>query len=211
MGRPPGRRNANFEAKREAIALALSRGLVGSGGAPSSWAELARAAGVSVPTLRHYFGSYDDTIAAAFAAAGRSGGPQRSFTENPPDVGLHASMDALADLFVKGWPHGLGKLFADSLTHGLGNATRGPAMVDHLLEPMLQSIEARLAVHAERGELRAGADLRTAGLAYFSPILMALLHQHDLSGAGCRPLDLDAFRRDHVAAWAAAWGPVRSS
>ena len=72
---------------------------------------------------------------------------------------------------------------------GLGHATLGPAYVSELLEPTLQAFEARLALHVARGELHV-ADLRQAALALLGPIVLALLHQRELGGQRCRPLDL---------------------
>jgi hypothetical protein len=44
--------------------------------------------------------------------------------------------------------------------------------------------------HGERGEMRL-ADPRQAALSLLTLLLVAQLHQGELSGAGCRPLDMD--------------------
>lgn len=206
MARPPGRRNAGFEERRSALALAASRALLGPGGRPSTLGELAAAAGVSVPTLKHYFGGYEGVVAAALVAAELEGLPYLQATADPGSLPLADSIGAVLGAVVEGWPLGLGRLLAGALTHGLCHEQRGPVVVQHLLEPMLGALEARLAVHAARGELRADAELRVAALALLSPLLLALLHQHELSGAGCRPLDVDAFCASHARGWLAGWG-----
>ncbi len=43
-----------------------------------------------------------------------------------------------------------------------------------------------------------GFEIRAAALAFLSPVIVALLHQHDLSGARCRPLDIPALLERHV-------------
>lgn len=207
MARPTGTRNPGYDARRAAMASAMVAALVDDAGAPSSLSALATAAGVSVPTLKHYFGDHDGAVRAALQAAEEAGAVYVARLRDPGDAALADSLAGLAAELVAGWPHGLGALFSGAFTQGLGHAARGPAVVDHLLEPTLQGLEARLAVHRDRGELPADVDLRAAGLAFLSPLLLALLHQHGLSGATCRPLDLHAFAREHTASWVRGWAP----
>lgn len=56
----------------------------------------------------------------------------------------------------------------------------------------------------DKGAVEAG--LRVAALAYLSPLLVALLHQHDLAGVTCRPLDLEAFLAAHTSRFVRAYG-----
>lgn len=204
MPRPPGRRNAGYETRRAALAARLVPALVDGSGLPSSLRELAAAASVSVPTLRHYFGDLDGAVRAALAEAERGAGQYLTWMQDPGELPLADSLAAVAARLRDGWGYGLGALFGAALTHGLGHAARGPAVVDHLLEPTLQALEVRLAVHQARGELPP-VDLRAASLAFLSPLLLALLHQHGLGGAGCRPLDLDAFATTHLRGWLGGW------
>lgn len=204
MPRPPGRRNAGYEARRAALAARLAPALVDGSGQPSSLRELAAAASVSVPTLRHYFGDLDGAVRAALAEAERGAAHYLTWMADPGELSLADSLAAVEARLRAGWGHGLGTLFGAALTHGLGHAARGPAVVDHVLEPTLQALEARLAVHHARGELPP-LDLRAAALTFLSPLLLALLHQQGLGGAACRPLDLDAFADAHLHGWLSGW------
>lgn len=182
--------------------------LVDDAGLPASLGSIATALGVTPPTLRHYFGDYDGVVQAALAESQRQGQTHIDAMTHPGRKRLAASMREVADSFLVGWRAGVGQLFTAAFVHGLGHEVRGMAAIEHLLEPTLQSIEARLAVHAERGELMDdGADqLRVAALAFASPIVLALLHQHGLSGSRCRPLDLEGFLAAHTRAWVRGWG-----
>ncbi|MFT5587316.1 MAG: AcrR family transcriptional regulator [Cognaticolwellia sp.] len=169
-------------------------------------AALAKAAQVSVPTLKHYFQDHDGVVLAALAAAHSGAQVYLDRIANPMGMPLAESVHVVGQDLLGGWPHGLGDLFGAALTHGLGSPAQGPAVVNHVLEPTIQGLETRLAVHQAAGELREGTDLRTASLCYLSPLLMGLLHQHQLAGAGCRPLDAYAFLDAHTDGWVRAWG-----
>ena len=206
MPRPPGAKNADHDATRAQLARAAAAALLDEAGQPRSLNALAAAVGASVPTLKHYFGDHDGVIAAALAQSQADAEVHLAAQRDPGPLPLGPSVEACLAAVVAGWSVGVGALFSAGLSLGLGHAARGPLAVDHLLEPTLQAVEARLAVHAARGELRPGADLRTAALALLSPLLLALLHQEALGGARCRPLDLAEFGRRHVEGWVGGWG-----
>jgi hypothetical protein len=110
------------------------------------------------------------------------------------------SLGTALERFVMVWRrYGLGRIFGGSLGWAVAHGTRGPVFVAELLEPLLVATEDRLAAHVARGELREGLDLRAEAIRLVGPLLVALLHQDTLGGVACRPLDVDAFARDHVA------------
>ena len=76
-----------------------------------------------------------------------------------------------------------------------------------LLEPLLQAGEQHLQRHLDAGQL-APCDVRRAALTLQGPLVLGLLHQDNLSGDGCRPLDLDAFIDAHVDAFLRAFPPT---
>jgi AcrR family transcriptional regulator len=206
MARTPGARNTTFDRRRQELAAAAAGALLRPDGGAASFRSLVSATGASASVLQHYFGAHEGLIVAAFEAAREMGAPSVRAMAEPGDAPLVASMLTAANWLRTGWQLGVGTLQAAGLVHGLGNPTLGPAYVEHLLEPAIQAVEARLAVHRDRGELRPEVDLRFAALSFVSPLILALLHQGELSGRTCRPLDVDAFVAAHVAAFVTGWG-----
>lgn len=201
MARPSGTRNPGYEAKRQRLARAAMAPLFDLDN-PLSLRQAARSAGVSVPTMRHYFGDLDGVVAAAFELMAAQGEPyaRRLAGEVDPPGPFEPSVRWMVRYIHDGWQAGVGRLNAAGIARGLESEPRGQAYLDAVLEPLLQAVERRLAVHIERGEMRR-VDPRQAGLSLVAPLLLAWLHQDALGGAGCRPLDRDAFAEGHVAGW----------
>lgn len=204
-GRPAGVRNADFEAKRDALVVEARKRLMEPRGADASFRDLARAVGVGTPTLQHYFGDREGLVAAVLERASREGARYLAMVAAPPSAPLADSLRFLLGMVVRGLELGVGRVHALGLTAGLAHASLGPKYLDHVLEPTLQAFEAHLAHHAARGALREGANLRLAALTLVSPILLGGLHQHELGGTRCRPLDLPALVEPHLEAWLRGW------
>lgn len=114
------------------------------------------------------------------------------------------SLDASLRLLVHTWgPLGIGELFGAGLGAGLGVERAGPAMVAHILDPTIDVFARRLARHVDAGELPASLDTRLAAFSLVSPVLLALLREHQLGG-GAR-LDLDALVTTQVSSFLTAW------
>jgi len=206
MGRPRGSKNADFDAAREALLRAARARLIEPGGAGASFRDLAAAAGVSVATLRHYFGSREGLIEAVFAFDHLRGTPYLLEVATGPLAPLRSSLAWLLARIAEGFRFGkLGEVHALGLAAGLSDRALGPAYVNEILEPTLKAVEARLARHLANGELRS-CDLRHAALALIAPALLALLHQGELGGSTCRPLAIDAFLKDHLDGFLRAYG-----
>jgi AcrR family transcriptional regulator len=197
MTRTKGSRNADYEATRERLLARVRKRLVEEGGASASFRELAEAAEVSVPTLRHYFATREDLLAEAMAAMHREGLPYLHATAAGELGPLESSLRWLLRAIAQGWRHGLGPIHAFGLTAGMNHAQLGPAYLNEILEPTLQATEARLARHVARGDLPR-SDLRLAALELLGPVVLALLHQLPLGGDRCRPLDVDALMEEHL-------------
>lgn len=210
MARPRGTPNPGHDEARRRLARAVRAGLVARGSS-ASLAELARSGGVSVPTLKHYFGDRSGAVAEALRQVREDAAPYTAQLTDPKELDLATSLTTVARDLTHAWTaFGVGRLFSVGLGAGFDDPLAGPGYLDGVLEPTVRALEHRLRVHAERRELRipphAALELRVAALAFLSPLLVALLHQRALGGDQCRPLDLSAFLELHVAGFLRAYG-----
>lgn len=210
MGRPPGAKNQDHGASRTALAGKVL-GAVVRRGAQASLHDLAREAEVSIPTLKHYFGDRSGAVAEALRTVRTSAAPHIAELANPRQLDFKASLSRVAHDLALAWVRfGVGQVFTSGLAAGLFDEAAGPGYLDGVLEPTVLAMEARLRVHAERGEVSLDPEdelaVRTAALGFLSPLLVALLHQYGLSGVKCRPLPLERFIALHVERFAKAYG-----
>ncbi len=211
MGRPVGARNPDYASAREAIVRRARGRLLAADGADASMRELARAAGVSAPTLRHYFPTRASLVLAVLARDHAAALPYLHHIAAgelpPPRTSLFEVLGFILDGFLE---HGVRDLHVLGLRAGLKNEAVGPAYLAEVLEPSLVALEARLERHAARGELCIERP-RVAALQLLAPLLLAVLHQYELGGARCRPLVLDEFLRAHVDTLVRAWAPPEAT
>lgn len=211
MARTLGARNAHFEARRAALIVrARERLSLQTEHQSPSFRELALACGVGVTTLRHYFGSREELVKTVFEQALRGGQQYLERARTPEDgdaAGLERSLRALLSRLVVGWTRGkVGELHRIGLAEGLRNARTALDYLNDILEPTLQAVETRLQGYIAHGEIVA-CDTRHAALMLLSPLLLALLHQHDLGGTRCRPLEIPALIDEHVKVFVRAYRP----
>lgn len=204
MPRTSGSRNRNYDSKRLGLLKRLGPRLADLSQSRPSFREMAGAAGVSVPTLRHYFADRDGVVEAYLAWQGHESARYRPFVATshepfPQSIRrlLHGSSFGLKDM-DRIRTHVVG------LTEGLHNERVGPSYLQATLEPLLASVEQRLALHVGRGEMRA-VDIRHAAVSLVAPLLLAILHQRELGGARVRSLDVERFLEDHAAAFVRAY------
>lgn len=206
MPRTTGARNADYAHKRALLAGALVPALLAAHPQRLSLRELADAAGVSVSTLRHYFGGRDGAVSAALEQVHQAGTPYMEAAAQPgPQAAEEVLAAYLAEVCAAWLEHGVGRMFGAALAEGLDHPGLGPVMVEELLEPTLQTGERLLGGLVARGALPP-LDLRAAALSLLAPVLLALLHQGNLGGRACRPLDLPGFIEQHRRAWWRGWG-----
>ncbi len=204
MTRTKGARNSDYEARRAALAARLRARLARAGGKRPSFAEMAAAAGVSLATLRHYFGDRDGAVAAVLALHAPLGEPHLATLRQPAGM-FAASIRAAAEHIAAGLAEPIvAELHAVGLAEGLDHVATGPAYLRALLEPMIQAVEARLDAHVASGQMQK-ADTRVAALGLMAPLMLAHLHQDWLGGSALRPLDGRAHRDAHVAAFVRAY------
>ena len=199
MARPAGSTNADFPARRAALLDALLAALLDAREPPSLRA-LARAAGVGVPTLNHYFGDRPAVLAAAFAHA-RADAAEPLRVAATPDGPAESSVAALLRHAWAGLEHGgVGRLHELGLREGLADPAVAAAYRREALDPTLDAFAARLSAHALKGELDL-PDPRRAAAELLGPLLLAHLHQAGLGGAADRPLDIGVLIEDLAAAF----------
>ena len=205
MPRKKGSKNTDFAAKKQELLHRLRSTLL-SDNPPSSLRSLAKAAGVTIPTLRHYFGDREEVFAAVFADCHSGGQKELDVAEAPSGVfrkSIHDLVRHVADGFRFG---GLNHLHAVGLIEGLGNMRVARAYLAEVLEPTVKATQKRLETHMARGEMRE-TNARHAALGLVGPLLVLFLHQNALGGAANHPIDIDAFLADHAEAFLAAYKP----
>jgi len=207
VSRPKGSRDIGHEAKRQDLLAKMTLHMVRRDGGRASLRELAAAAEVSVPTLRHYFGDRSQVIDAVLAESLRRGRPgldaQRQ-DGRPFEASIrHYAKDLVAALTAPKTVR-LGDLFAISLAEGFLDPRIGPSTLTHIVDPTVDALQARLAQHVERGEMIA-TDLRAAALMLVSPLLLTCLHQQQLCGDETSPLKLEALVEDVAGAFLRAY------
>lgn len=211
MARTRGARNADYDEQRLSLARRVRARVMAPGGVRASMREFGEAAGTSVATLKHYFEDRDGLLRAVLESQHLDAAPYLAMASVPLAGDVRASLRGyLRGLKTAWFEHGVGVIQATSLAEGLTNPALGPTYVNHLLEPLLGTCETLLRRHVELGDL-APLEPRVAGLQFVAPVVLALLHQDSLSGAACRPLDLDAFFDAHVDAFLRAWPEARKT
>ncbi|EDM75611.1 hypothetical protein PPSIR1_00170 [Plesiocystis pacifica SIR-1] len=196
-----GAKNADHELKRQRMIGLIAPVVMRAAPLRPSLREMAKAAGVSVNNLRHYFGTREGVLEAVFEAMGAAGEPYirraLGFTDLPVRMGLRSLLLEIIEAWT---PEQLGGLHSSGISEGLGSESLGPVYIENLLEPMLALVEEMLEIWIARDELEI-ADVRTAALGLMGPVLMALLHQRGLGGHGCRELDFEPFVDELVEGW----------
>ncbi len=214
-GRKRGGHNADYAQKRQKMAAAMLPVVVG--GETVSLQKLAAAAGVSVPTLRHYFDDRDGAIAAAMEVLAQQAAPHVGRLKETAAQTPEATLCMAMTQFVVAWrDFGVGAAIERCLSLGLLEGKHlaqqtprvGPAVVDFVLEPTIDGLEVLTQRLIDDGHIDADVDVRFAALALLSPVLVALLHQDGLNGVRCRPLDVDTFVASHVKRFLRGYGVV---
>ncbi len=198
MARTAGSKNADYEASRLALARKVRHTLIADEGLRVSVRELARRAKTSVATLRHYFKDRESLLVAVMESLAIDGAPHMARASLPVSNDPRESLRHLLLAITEAWTqHHVGQMQAAMLAEGLTVRRLGPAYVTLLLEPLLQVGERVLQRFIDAGALEP-CDVRAAGLTLLAPLVLALLHQDNLTGTACRPLDLPVFIDAHV-------------
>jgi AcrR family transcriptional regulator len=196
MARPTGSRDKAFDARRRALIGLAREHLSKATGRNASWRELAAAAGVSTSTLGHYFGDRQSLIEAILEQARQEGDAYLVMAARPSGP-FAASMRDLIAMLGRGLDRGVLALQVIGLTEGLSSPGSAQAYLMHHLEPMLDTIRARLDAHVARGEMRP-VETRFAAIGLLAPMVIARLHQFELGGRSSYPMALVNFDEAHA-------------
>lgn len=194
MARPKGARDAAYEERRNALLRRITQQLMLRETPRPSFRQLAAAGGVSVTTLRHYFGDRPGLMAAIlenYLEAGRRGLEAVAIPTGDLATSVRDYARALLAAMRAPREARLGDVFAVSLAEGLQDGAIGPSTLHYILDPTIEVLQRRLDEHVRRGEMRP-CDTRAAALVLLSPLLVAILHQDHLGGRAASPVDLDA-------------------
>jgi AcrR family transcriptional regulator len=203
MARTKGARSVGHEERRASLLRAFRVRLLERNLPPPSLRELAAAAGVTIPTVRHYFGRREDLIVALLQDLNAQGAGYLASAREPAGP-FKESVEALVRSVLMGLTRGLSEIHALGLREGLRNDKLGPTYLEQVLEPTILAVEERLTKHQERGEMRS-ADVRVATIGLIAPLVIAQLHQRELGGLITRPLDIETFAREHIRAFLLAY------
>ena len=194
MARTRGARNEGFEVRRTALIAALRDRLRAVGPTPS-FRELAGAADVSVPTLRHYFADRNGVVRAVMedelAGGAAPGGPLEivATPHGPFAESIRALLRHADDGFRYG---GLTEAHAMGLAEGLTSEALAADYLRLALDPTIDAFAARLRAHQEAGEMHADVDARAAAVQLLAPLFVARLHQDRLGGWETGAIDMTA-------------------
>ena len=211
MPRPKGARDADYDRRRSELLRSISGHMMRRGSPRPSLRELAAAAGVSVPTLRHYFGPRTGVIDAVFEEClrlGRDGLAAQRESDRPFAESIADYAEALVRALAAERDVRLGDLFAVGLGEGLLDRAISRSALRHILDPTVETLEVRLRSHMARGEM-IETDARAAALMLLSPLLLASLHQDQLGGAAERPINQVDFGHTVCAAFVRAFATMR--
>jgi AcrR family transcriptional regulator len=206
MARTAGARNLEYDERRNSLIIKARERLEMQSGGPPSFRELALAAGVSVATMRHYFGTREELIGSVFAYYLLGAKRYLAHAGQAETGDLATELGGVMNRIAVGWTRGnVGALHRIGLSEGLRNPATALHYLMDVLEPTLQALERRLESYRERAVIRADTQPRHAALALLAPLVLALLHQVDLGGTRCRPLSLPDLIDQHVAMFVRAY------
>jgi AcrR family transcriptional regulator len=204
MGRPRGARSPDYDKKRGELIERLTDHALSADIHRASLRELAAAAGVSVPTLRHYFGDREGAVSVIMECIAARGKPYIAFVASPGGD-FASSVRGYLDLSRLGMEHGgFARAHAFGIVEGSGAEPLGVAYLETLLEPSLTALQTRLESHVQSGEMRK-CDTRAAAIHLFAPLMVLMLHQQILNGTKTHPIDLSGFVNDIAASFIRAY------
>lgn len=205
MARTRGSRDSDYDAKRAALIGCMMDRLARAGDTRPSLRQLADAAGVTIPTLRHYFGDRDGIVDAVFTEWHSRGAVFLDMAACPSGPLAKSLADYLTMFVMANRDFEFAKIIAVGLVEGLLDEGHGPVFLQKALDPMIDALERRLQAHVEAGEMIPGVDLHFAAVSLIGPVLVLCLHQYQLFGQSHLPTDMEAFVEHQVRMFVSAF------
>lgn len=172
MGRPAGSRNVNYDSRRAGLAASIFSAIQARTGR-ASLRDLAVASGVSVSTLRHYFGDRNGLLDALLEVLGEELADTLEQVISELPVPFSEALPALMaelELAVAG---PLRDHLRVALVEGLATSALHRVLLYGTLAPSLLAIEDML--EARRDQLVPNPNLRVAAVALVTPLFFCLL------------------------------------
>lgn len=183
--------NAGSDRRSELLAM-LAHIAIAERSAPVSLRQFAIKAGVSEPTLRHYFTDRRGvviTIIGYFADGAREW-LERSAQSAPS---LEAAVNGYGDLAMEGSRSDVfAQAHAFAFVESIHDRDVARAYLEQIIEPSLNALERRLAPGVDPDGIKP-ETVRHAAIFLYAPVLVAVLHQRLLAGEETRPLDMAGF------------------
>ncbi len=182
--------------RRTQLLEILSAAALRETSSPISLRKFAIEAGVSEPTLRHYFDDRQGLVIAILRFLSASAG---EYLERCADGGpdLPKSISDYLALAMEGVENDVfARTHAFALVESIHDPMVAEVYLQTAIEPSLAAIERRLAASMDQGGQGGAADpefIRDMAFFLYSPMLAAILHQRLLCGEKVRPLDLQRF------------------
>lgn len=186
---------AAYKDRRHELLSLLAPTAIAERSAPVSLRQFAIKAGVSEPTLRHFFTDRQGVVIALISYFAEGA---RQFLElsATPEISLKKAVSGYGELALSG---AQSRLFAQAHAFALVESIHDPevarAYLQTIIEPSLKALERRLAPGMDP-DAASPERVRHAALALYAPILIAILHQDLLQGDEVRPLDMADFITD---------------
>ncbi|MFW5661830.1 MAG: TetR/AcrR family transcriptional regulator [Oceanicaulis sp.] len=185
---------AATDRKGELLAI-LARTAIAERSAPVSLRQFAIKAGVSEPTLRHYFSDRQGVVIAIIGYFAEGARDWLARSAEPGET-LREAVTGYAGLAMEGSRRDVfAQAHAFAFVESIHDRAVARTYLEQIIEPSLQALERRLGPSIDPD----GADpdrVRHGAIFLYAPVLVAVLHQRLLAGEETRPLDMSRFFDD---------------
>lgn len=186
-----GTKHEGHDDKRRLILRCMAALVFSAPGARPSFRQFAASAGVSEPTLRHYFKDRDGCVAAILEFFGQNG----QFVWRRLSQPARGPREAVAETFEISRSGMMAGGFIQAHTFGVVESAGNPRVAkvyrERILDPAIEAIVSKII--ATPGMTTDPREAGAISWAIFSPLLVLGLRRHFLSDIGHKDAETDAF------------------